>query len=50
MSSKSGNDNSNVNDLFAEAHAEGGLSPSSLQTLTGGDLGALRGYTYLRTM
>ena len=40
MSSKSGNDNSNVNDLFAEAHAEGVLSPSSLQTLTGVDLGA----------
>jgi len=33
-------DDSNVNDLFEEAHAEGVLSPSSLQTLTGVDLGA----------
>src|SRR5215831_4763942 len=40
MSSKDGKDDSNVNDLFAEAHAEGVLSPSSLQTLTGVDLGA----------
>jgi len=31
---------SNVNDLFEEAHAEGVLSPSSLETLTGVDLGA----------
>ncbi|HXU03617.1 MAG TPA: hypothetical protein VN903_21780 [Polyangia bacterium] len=37
---KDGKDDSNVNDLFAEAHAEGVLSPSSLQTLTGVDLGA----------
>jgi hypothetical protein len=40
MSSKDGKDDSNVNDLFVEAHAEGVLSPSSLQTLTGVDLGA----------
>jgi hypothetical protein len=33
-------DRADVNDLFAEAHAEGVLSPSSLQTLTGVDLGA----------
>jgi hypothetical protein len=37
---KDGKDDSNVNDLFEEAHAEGVLSPSSLQTLTGVDLGA----------
>ena len=35
MSSKDGKHGSNVNDLFEEAHAEGVLSPSSLQTLTG---------------
>ena len=40
MSSRDGNDDSNVNDLFEEAHAEGVLSPASLQTLTGVDLGA----------
>lgn len=39
MSSKSGKD-STVTDLFEEAHAEGVLSPSSLQTLTSVDLGA----------
>ena len=33
-------DGSDVNDLFAEAHAEGILSPSGLQTLTSVDLGA----------
>jgi len=37
---KDGKDEGNVNDLFEEAHAEGVLSPSSLQTLTGVDLGA----------
>jgi hypothetical protein len=40
MSSKDGKHGSNVNDLFEEAHAEGVLSPSSLQTLTGVDIGA----------
>ena len=40
MSSKNGPDDRNVNDLFEEAHAEGVLSPSSLQTLTAVDLGA----------
>jgi hypothetical protein len=40
MSSQDKKNDSNVNDLFAEAHAEGVLSPSSLQTLTGVDLGA----------
>jgi hypothetical protein len=40
MSSKVGKDVGNVNDLFEEAHAEGVLSPSSLQALTGVDLGA----------
>jgi hypothetical protein len=44
MSSKPRNqkedDDINVNDLFEEAHAEGVLSPSSLETLTGVDLGA----------
>ena len=43
MSSQHGKDRkdeSNVNDLFEEAHAEGVLSPSSLQTLKGVDLGA----------
>ena len=37
---KAGRNDSNVGDLFEEAHAEGVLSPSSLQTLTGVDLGA----------
>src|SRR5688572_13489979 len=40
MSSKDGKHGSNVNDLFEEAHAEGVLSPASVQTLTGVDLGA----------
>ena len=39
MSSKSGKEGI-VTDLFEEAHAEGVLSPSSMQTLTGVDLGA----------
>jgi hypothetical protein len=40
MSSKPKTDDTNVNDLFEEAHEEGLLSPSSLETLTGVDLGA----------
>ena len=41
MSSKpSGRSEPNVNDLFQAAHAEGLLSPESLQTLTAVDLGA----------
>src|SRR5215468_7189530 len=40
MSSKDGKNENRVNDLFAEAHAEGILSPASLQTLTLVDLGA----------
>ncbi len=40
MSSKNGNKENNVNGLFVAAHAEGLLSPSSLQVLTAVDLGA----------
>ncbi len=40
MSSKNGNRETNVNGLFVAAHAEGLLSPSSLQALTAVDLGA----------
>jgi hypothetical protein len=40
MSSKNGNNENKVNELFEAAHAEGVLSPTSLQTLTAVDLGA----------
>jgi hypothetical protein len=40
MSSKSGENANKVNELFEAAHAEGVLSPTSLQTLTAVDLGA----------
>lgn len=40
MSSSNGNNGNNVNELFRAAHAEGVLSPTSLQTLTVVDLGA----------
>jgi hypothetical protein len=39
-SKNDGTEGSDVNDLFAEAHAEGILSPGALQTLTSVDLGA----------
>lgn len=40
MSSKDGRKSGHVNDLFAAAHVEGVLSPTSLQALTAVDLGA----------
>src|SRR5215471_21053208 len=40
MSSKDGKEENKVSQLFAEAHAEGILSPASMQTLTVVDLGA----------
>src|SRR5262245_48457249 len=40
MRSKDGKDTNKVNQLFEEAHAEGILSPASLETLTAVDLGA----------
>src|SRR5262245_14828047 len=40
MSENNGKNGSKVNDLFAAAHAEGVLSPASLQALTAVDLGA----------
>jgi hypothetical protein len=40
MSSSNKNDERKVNELFQAAHAEGVLSPASLQTLTAVDLGA----------